>query len=224
MVQANLEILLGHHRCCPDKPNYQAKQIIFSPGDASDCLYYLHYGRVKLYYITPNGQHLTLDLLGPEQWFGKAGWIAAIPDMLHAEAMSEVCVCSADRRLIEQAFEEEPTLVKALLEPLNQRQQAMTTRLVEMFFADVPTRLAQALLMAGKNWGQNGNDGIKVIITHLDLARLVGSTRETTTVCLHHLAHLGIIETQYRAIYIKNHERLLALANQDLTLESVSMN
>lgn len=225
MAQANPEILLGHHRCCPGKPNYQSKEVIFSPGDSSDCLFYLHYGRVKLYHVTPNGHQLTLDLLGQERWFGgKAGWLGAIPDILYAEAMSDVCVCSVDRRLIERAFEEQPTLIRSLLETLNRRQQAMITRLTEMIFADVPTRLAQALLIASKNWGQKENDAIKVTITHLDLARLAGSTRETTTVCLHRLARLGMIETHHRAIYIKDRKRLMALADQDLTIVTTSMN
>ena len=222
MFQAEPETLLGHHRCCPHEPNYRAGELIFSPGEDSGHLYYLHSGRVKLYHLDPGGRCLTLDLIGQGQWFGKIGWKGSGPGVLYAEAMSEACVCSVSRQTLLQALRERPEQALGLLEKLDQRERAMVHHLAEMFYAHVPRRIAQGLLLAGERWGQVSSEGTTVRITHSELGNLIGAARETTTACLQALVRRGVVETQNRAILIRDADRLRKLANQEELLRRVS--
>jgi len=224
MFQVEPERLLNHSRCCPHEPNFRAGELIFSPEEDSGVLYYLHFGRVKLYHLDLCGRCLTLDLVGQKQWFGKIGWKRQRPGILYAKAMSEVCICSVNRHTFLQALQEQPQQALALLEKLDQRERAMVRRLAEMFYAHVPRRIAFGLLLASERWGQVSSEGTIVRITHSELADLIGATRETTTICLQPFVHRGVIETKNGAICIKDKKRLLAIGGQDITLETAMVN
>jgi CRP/FNR family transcriptional regulator len=73
------------------------------------------------------------------------------------------------------------------------------------------------LLITWANAGKNGQHWGKVVMapfTHLEIAQMVGSTRETITRALNNLKRTGVLEVQGKTFIVKNVEELERLVNE----------
>ena len=52
--------------------NNSKKEIIYFPEDASNTIYFLKAGKIKIYRLSENGKTTTLQLLGPGEIFGES--------------------------------------------------------------------------------------------------------------------------------------------------------
>jgi len=82
-------------------------QRILSPGDPAERIHILVRGRIRTYRVTPDGQHLTLDIHAKGAVLGSASLFGEEPiPQAFAEALDEVIFCTipADemRSLIER--------------------------------------------------------------------------------------------------------------------------
>ena len=56
-----------------DVRRFSQEQIVFREGDASDGLYFVLSGRLKVYSATGNGRELVYDVVGPGELLGEWG-------------------------------------------------------------------------------------------------------------------------------------------------------
>ena len=80
----------------------------------------------------------------------------------------------------------------------------------DLVFADVPGRVAKALLDLGEKFGTQTSAGLLVHheLTQEELAQLVGASRETVNKALADFAGRGWIRLETRSVEILDHERL----------------
>ena len=78
---------------------------------------------------------------------------------------------------------------------------------------DISSRIAGALLELGESFGERTVEGISIRIplTHLEIASLIGSTRETTCVTLNKFRRRGWIRTVRRKTILLDPQALRAL-------------
>lgn len=86
-----------------------------------------------------------------------------------------------------------------------------------MLFKDVPSRLATTLRKLAAVYGEESGDGVKIkpALTHDEIAKLIGSTRETTTANLNEFESEGLIEKGRGNIVIKDASGLKARASRN---------
>ncbi|MFQ5796262.1 MAG: Crp/Fnr family transcriptional regulator [Candidatus Bipolaricaulia bacterium] len=190
---------------------YQKGETIYFPGDPGDTLYFLHEGRVKLAYLDESGRRLTLTIVRPGEPFGEMA-IAGEEEgrELIAEALEDVNLCIIPRSDFLNFIQDKPLLSFRITKLIGQRRREVESKLEDLIFKDVPTRLSRLLLKLSEEYGQETEVGVEIDLklTHQELADLIGSTRETTTAMLNRLEDEGILVKGRGQITIKNLEEL----------------
>ncbi len=184
-------------------------RVFYTPGETGEALFVLKRGRVNLYRITPDGKKLIVAAIGPGTVFGEMSLVGQGMHDTFAEAADECTLCVMSRSDLEHLLTSKPQVALRFLELLANRLSDVEARLETVAFKGVPARLAAELLRhAGAGDRVDG-------VSHQDLADAVGAYRETVTRVLNDFRRDGLIELDRLAIYIRNGERLKALASEE---------
>jgi len=191
------------------------KELVYLPGDRSDKVYLLKEGRVKVSRLSEDGKEMTMVILEPGEIFGESALYSNDETRsTMAEALDDALVCTVYRRDFEDMLKSQPELSLKLTKEIGKRRREIESRLEDMVFRSVPARLAHLLLNLAKKYGKEKKDGILIDIplTHMEIANLIGSTRETTTTELNNFKRDGLITVKTRDIYLADIEGLEGLA------------
>lgn len=187
-----------------EERTYRRRQIIYFAEQKNDYIFFLVSGRVKLLRVNPNGREVTLDIVSPNELFGEANiFIVNSPYGSSAEVLEDSIVYAMRRTSIISAMSNNMEAVREFAALEVERRHAAEQRLAEFVFYDVPTRLAHLLGELASFYKMEGAAEpilIKAKLTHQELANLVGSTRETTTLILNDFKRRKMIEFQGRKI------------------------
>ena len=106
---------------------------------------------------------------------------------------------------------EHPQVSLQLLGRLAQRLRKANDVLSDLVFADVPGRVAKAIIELGERFGTKKDDGLHVNheLTQEELAQLVGASRETVNKALADFATRGWVKLEPRAVIVLDLERLI---------------
>lgn len=186
---------------------------IFLPGDPSREVYLLKTGRVKISRITENGKELTMALLKPGNIFGELEALDGTPRDTLAEALDDTVLCLIPRDPFLVMLKSKPDLSFRLTKIIGFRLRRIESRIEELVYKDVPTRVAHVLIEMARDFGTQDDKGTRIGIrlTHQEIANLIGSTRETVTATLGDLRRQGFLEFDNRSILITNLDRLSSL-------------
>lgn len=180
---------------------------IYSQAEPGEVLFVLKKGRVQVYRLTPEGRKLTLATLGPGTIFGEMSLIGQHMYSTYAEAVDDVTLCVMSRADLERVLISKPHVALRLLEVLGARMQEMESRLEGIAYRGVPARLARLLLdLAGDTGPSIAGFG------HLQLAEMIGATRETVTKTLDEFREAGWVELGRRQVTILDPDRLREVA------------
>ena len=103
-----------------------------------------------------------------------------------------------------------PEVSLHLLGRLAQRLRRTNEVLADLVFADVPGRVAKAIMDLGEKFGVKKDDGLHVNhdLTQEELAQLVGASRETVNKALADFSARGWVRLEPRAVVVLDYERL----------------
>ncbi len=197
--------------------HYRKGEVIFLPGDPSDFVYFLHRGRVKLAYLDESGKRLTLAICRVGELFGEMALLGEKRRKLVAEALEDAELCIVAGEDLMRFADHHKALSIQLTRAIGDRMRALESRLQDLIFKDVPTRLARLLVRFREDYGVPGPDGVllDLKLTHRDIADLIGSTRETTTATLNDFIKRGVICKVKGRLLLCDEPRLLEIAQLD---------
>ena len=180
-------------------------EFIYFPDDPSDSVYLLKEGRVKVSRLSEDGREVTLAILRPGELFGELALADEGPRETIAEAIDDSLLCVINKADFERTIKGRPGLALKVFKLVGLRLRRLETKVEELVFRNVPSRLAQLLIRLAKEYGRPSQDGtiLGLSLSHRELANLVGSTRETVTLVLNDFRKQGIIEIYRRRILIK---------------------
>jgi len=190
--------------------------MIYLPGDRSDKVYLLKEGRVKISRLSEEGQEMTMVILEPGEIFGESA-IYSDQDTRNtlAEALDDAVICTIYRNEFEQLLKRQPDLALRVTKAIGKRRREIESRLEDMAFRSVPSRLAHLFLRLSEKYGRETEHGtlIELPLTHHEIANLIGSTRETTTTQINAIKRNGFIDVRDRQIYVTDYMALEDLAS-----------
>ena len=167
-------------------------------------MYMIESGSVRVISIGRTGQELTLNVLGPGDLFGEL----SILDGQHRSATA-ITLAPTVAWLLSQADLKEfmvkfPPVNQAMIDVLVDRVRSTARRLEAMTFQDVLGRLAFELLSLAERSGQPHEQGIEITIplTQVDLATMVGATRESVNKSVAILRSRGLIDVDGTTWYL----------------------
>jgi CRP-like cAMP-binding protein len=176
---------------------FQAGQVIFREGDASDTCYVVHTGRTRAVHQHGDGRIITLATFGPGDIFGE---LALFEDELRSatvEALEETGVLAVLGPDMRRLMSEHPQIAMRLVIALGRRLREANERLARRSFQSVQSRVAAVLgelvvqAQAAKAPGESGD--VQITATQTDLAKLAGSSRESASRFLAVLERAGVI-------------------------------
>jgi CRP/FNR family cyclic AMP-dependent transcriptional regulator len=169
-------------------------------------MYMIESGSVRVISIGRTGQELTLNVLGPGELFGEL----SILDGKHRSATA-ITLAPTVAWLLSQADLREfmakfPPVNQAMIHVLVNRVRSTAQRLEAMTFQDVLGRLAFELLNLAERSGRPCEQGIEITIplTQVDLATMVGATRESVNKSVSVLRSRGLIDVDGTSWYLQD--------------------
>src|SRR5215475_5430526 len=134
--------------------------VLFNEGDASDELYTLADGRVKIVKSTPRGTDIILEIFGPGDPVGAVAVYESRAYPATAVALEQTTCVLISRRDFFTLLEAHPSMVRGLLVGLTHRLIELTNRLAELSGGRVEARLARFFLKLATDIGHKRPDGI----------------------------------------------------------------
>jgi CRP-like cAMP-binding protein len=185
-------------------------EVVFAEGDQGDRLYVILEGKVKLGHASSDGRENLLGVLGPGEMFGELSLFDPVPRTATATALTECILMGLGNADLDAWLEGRPALAKELLKALAQRLRRTNDALGDLVFADVPGRVAKALMDLSDKFGDPTDEGIHVThdLTQEELAQLVGASRETVNKALADFAARGWLRLEQRGVFILDADRL----------------
>jgi CRP/FNR family cyclic AMP-dependent transcriptional regulator len=186
-------------------------QILFKEGDAGDQLFVVVNGKLKLGTSSNDGRENLLSILGPGDMFGELSLFDPGPRTATATAIVDSKLLALANNQVIGWVKDHPQVSLQLLGRLAQRLRKANDVLSDLVFADVPGRVAKAIIELGQRFGTQKPDGLHVNheLTQEELAQLVGASRETVNKALADFASRGWVKLEPRAVIVLDYERLV---------------
>lgn len=176
--------------------------------DSGDRVYLLKQGKVRLYHLTADGQDVTTSVLAPGQLFGLGAFLGADGTATHAEALEESWICEAGAQDFLAMLARHPLLMARIVMVMAKQIFRLEQTIERMASQQVAQRLAEILVdeMAG---GTEIEGGV-LLPSHSqeELARLIGTTRESVSRTLSSWRSEGLITMRGRRIVVPSPDRL----------------
>ncbi|TCI48323.1 MULTISPECIES: Crp/Fnr family transcriptional regulator [Exiguobacterium] len=175
-------------------------KVIVSPDAPIPALFLLKEGQVRLYRMNQHGKQFTVDILTSGNIFGETATLSLTDDDLYAEAMTDTYLCTIGVDEFEQFIEKNPKIALKLINILSVRLKEVYALSEKIALTDVKYRILFLLLKLSEKSGERKKDWqtINMKLTHADIAAMVGTTRETTSVIMSNLKKDGYIKKGLR--------------------------
>ncbi len=207
-----IERLESRSRIC----TFQAKSPVRLPEDSSDYLYLIINGLIRLSHITMEGKESILAFVGPGEVFGEDAVINGSEVEEHVMAIEKTSIMMIPTRIVQELLNENSHLAFSLTKIVGLRRHRIEQRIKNLLFVSNRERLIHLLLDLEEQFGIRSENGIllKIKLTHLDIANLIGITRESVTILLGQLKFEGLLELGRQKIMIKDVYRLAHTVNR----------
>ncbi|MFM2387811.1 MAG: hypothetical protein RL660_2568 [Bacteroidota bacterium] len=190
---------------------YDEGEYIYFEQKLSKHLYFLKSGYIKIGFIEESGKEIIKEVLGPGEIFGQYTLEVGNDVGEFARAYKgPASLCAFTINDFEQLLDRRPQLALRYSKTIGQKSKLFETRIGTLLSKDVKARLAQFLL---DNFG-HAEQGTTVenVLTHEDIASLIGSSRQTVTSMINGFAKFGLIKHDRNSITLINKNLLQQLA------------
>ena len=175
---------------------FEAHEVIFREGDASDTCYVVRSGQARAVREHTDGRSLTLAQFGPGDIFGE---LAMFDDERRSanvetvEATEVIGILGSDMRRLMRGH---PDIAVKLVISLGRRLRETLERLARHSFQTVQSRGAVVLseLVEAAQAQGAGTTDVLVTTTQAEIAQLAGSSRESASRFLATLERANVIE------------------------------
>ena len=198
--------------------NVKRGEAIYLPADPADSVLLLVNGRVKICQITAEGKQSILSFIEPGELFGELAILGNEQRGECAEAVATSQLVVIPKQELISLMLNKPEVSAGISRIIGQRRQRIERRLRNLLFQSNRKRLIHLLLELVERYGQTVPEGVRINIklTHLEMANVIGSTRETVTVVLGQLQEEDLILIERRQITILALEKLAAEVDEKL--------
>jgi CRP/FNR family transcriptional regulator, cyclic AMP receptor protein len=176
---------------------FRTGEVIFHRDDPGQVLYLIKEGKVKICLISPDGQEISLAVLGVGEYFGEFALYDGLPRSADAIAIEKVECYTLQRSDFHNAIMKNPKIAIQVLEGLSKRLRNTDNMVEDLIFLDVYGRVAKKLLELSEVHGRKVENGIfiDVRLTQQELASMVGASRESVNKVMGYFTDKSYIST-----------------------------
>jgi CRP/FNR family transcriptional regulator, cyclic AMP receptor protein len=180
---------------------YRKNVLLISEGDQSDVMFVLLRGRVRAFSMGASDREITFATDGPGGYFGEMS-LDGGPRSASVVTL-EPCVCSVVQRATAlRLVAENPEVALHLLRSVIGRARFATDSARNLALHDVYGRLIRVLDDMAQSSVRDGTRLLFERLTHLELARRIGASREMVSRVMKDLQRGGYIEVRAGGIVL----------------------
>ena len=179
---------------------YRRSAQILKAGQLTDALYVMLSGRAKVFESRPDGREGILAMMGPGDFFGEMALLDDLPCSASVQTLEPcelVRITKADfTRCLADSFELTMRIILALVARLRHADRQIES----LALMDVYGRVSRVLLELAEP--MDGEYAIAKVPSQLDIARMVGASREMVRRVMKELEVSGHIQVDRRRIVL----------------------
>ncbi|MFT8907674.1 MAG: Crp/Fnr family transcriptional regulator [Lentilactobacillus diolivorans] len=163
---------------------YHRGQILFDQGDPRDNYYFIISGVVKTFHWDENGEEQLYLYIRPNKAFPYIGLFEDDDYAYTVETMTEVKLAVIPMDFYEGLLQENPEMMVSAIKEMSRMIDMTETQLQRMVTTSAKCRVWNAIWFLGQQIGDCQEDGSILIsypITLIELSKISGTTRETTS-------------------------------------------
>jgi CRP/FNR family cyclic AMP-dependent transcriptional regulator len=192
-------------------------QMVFQKDDESSYLVAVLSGRIRISATSPEGREVTLNLIDAGEVFGEIALLDGKPRSADATAIDNSSLLMVERRHFLPYLKSNSDLALRVIAVLCHRLRDTSETVGNFAMLDLPSRLARKLLNLAAAYGKpaNGRLRLDLRLSHTDLGRFVGCSRETVNKQMRAWEEAGILAKDSGRIAICSSVALRRIGGQD---------
>jgi CRP/FNR family cyclic AMP-dependent transcriptional regulator len=175
---------------------------IMAGGDATDSLYIVLSGRLKVMMSDSEGKEVILTILGPGEFFGEMGLIDDEPRSASVVTIEPCELLSIAKRDFKRCLAENFEMTMEVMRGLVRRLREADRKIGSLALLDVYGRVARLLLDMAEN--VNGEKVVTKRLPKQDIAKMIGASREMVSRVMKDLQTGGYIEMRGSTIVLRD--------------------
>jgi CRP/FNR family transcriptional regulator len=195
------ELDIAHHFIEAKKGEY-----IYFDSHHLNKLYFVKDGYIKIGYIDETGNEIIKEIIKEGEIFGQFSLERNNLNGEFAKAYKrDVSLCSFSIEDFEQLLKKRPDLAIKYSKQVGEKLRRAEFRLITMLNKDVRSRLLAFFYHLAIMDGYDGSTAswmIENFLTHGDIGKLIGSSRQTVTTFINQLEEEGLIKISRKKILI----------------------
>jgi CRP/FNR family cyclic AMP-dependent transcriptional regulator len=176
--------------------------VVMGAGDATDSLYIVLSGRLKVMMSDADGKEVILSILGPGEFFGEMGLIDDAPRSASVVAIEACELLSLAKRDFKQRMAENFEMAQEVMRGLVRRLREADRKIGSLALLDVYGRVARLLLDMAET--VNGEKIVTKRLPKQDIAKMIGASREMVSRVMKDLQTGGFIEMRGSSIVLRD--------------------
>jgi CRP-like cAMP-binding protein len=189
-------------------------QLLVDFDDASDDVFFVVSGTVRVAMRTPGGRELILDDIPAGRFFGEMAAIDSAPRSAAVTALHRSRICRVPGQVFMALLADAPELSRRLMRVLVQRLREANGRMLELTTLDIRHRLYADLLRAAGPPMANGARAISPPPVQQIIASRIGARREAVSREIARLLRAGVLQRGRGALIISQPEILQQALNE----------
>lgn len=194
--------------------SFRKGQAIFAQGDATDALFVIQKGTVKLSVKSSAGKDAVLDLLGEEDFIGKDSIAGHASRTATATAMTDCTLLRIEKGIMVLTLTRQVKLANVFWAYVLASNIRYQQDLVDQRCNPSEKRLARILLLLAHFDGHGPAETQIPKISHETLAEMVGTTRSRVSFFMKRFKESGFIFYCHKGKVMQVHRTLLAFCGQ----------
>jgi CRP/FNR family transcriptional regulator, cyclic AMP receptor protein len=187
VAQTDLEQIASHLI----ERRYPRNTTIVEEGLPGDYMYILREGRVKVTKLSEDGREKILDFLETGSFVGDMALLERGPRSASVKTLTPVKVLALSRTDFIALLRKSPDLALAVIQELSRRIRSVNEQASSLSFQRVKERTMGLLERLAKDPSNDEDRLLTPVLTHQQIADMVGTSRETVTRVVKDLKQTG---------------------------------
>lgn len=199
----------SEYKGCHTFNEYSKSDYVYFEEDASNKVYLIEKGKVKIGYYTEDGNEVIKAILTKGELFGEKAILGEEKRNEFAQSLEDkTSICPIGVSTLHDLMRDNKTFTLKIYKIINFRIQKLERRLQLLLFKDAKTRLLDFLDELCEEYGvgceKTGKMKIKHPYTQKDIANLIGTSRPTLNLIMNELREDEVIDFHRNEILLLN--------------------
>ncbi|MFT5753889.1 MAG: CRP/FNR family cyclic AMP-dependent transcriptional regulator [Flavobacterium sp.] len=193
--------------------HYKKNDFVYFEEDSADKIYLITTGKVKIGYVTDEGEEIITAILSKGEIFGEKAILGEEKRNEFAQVIdAETSICPITTEMMIDLLRENKEFSIKIYKFIGFRFKKLERRLQLLLFKDTKTRLKEFIKELGEDFGYEnivtGDTIIRQPYTQKEMATLIGTSRPTLNILLNELKEEDYLDFDRKEITLKKLKKL----------------